>query len=72
MYAAHGGLVSRYLDDIGFKMARFIEKKGYLAYHQMATEGGNDERYLMGMTSKARCCWCRNRRFWSECINTHP
>lgn len=51
MYAAHGGLVARHLDDIGFKMARVIERKGYLAYHQMATEGGNDERYLMGMTS---------------------
>jgi len=51
MYAAHGGLVARHLDDIGFKLARFIERQGFLAYHQMATEGGNDERYLIGMTS---------------------
>ncbi|MFQ5821024.1 MAG: hypothetical protein ACE5I5_13610 [Candidatus Heimdallarchaeota archaeon] len=51
MYAAHGGLVSRHLDDIGFQLARFLEKEGYQTYHQMASAGGIDARYLMGLIS---------------------
>lgn len=51
MYAAHGGLVSRNLDDLGFKLARFLEKEGYQTYHQMASAGGVDARYLMGLIS---------------------
>jgi len=51
MYAAHGGLVARHLDDVTFKLARFIERKGYQAYFQMASEGGTDNRYLMGLLS---------------------
>ncbi|MFQ6126279.1 MAG: hypothetical protein ACE5R6_16970 [Candidatus Heimdallarchaeota archaeon] len=51
MYAAHGGLVSRHLDDFGFQLARFLEKEGYQTYHQMASAGGVDARYLMGLIS---------------------
>jgi len=51
MYVAHGGLVARNLDDIGFTLAKFVEKEGYQAYHQMSSEGGTDARYLMGLIS---------------------
>ncbi len=51
MYRGHYTFISQELDRIGYTVARFLEKKGFKAYHQMASTGGTDQRYLMGLLS---------------------
>lgn len=51
MFKGHSGFVSQELDRIGYATSRFLEKKNFKAYHQMASTGGVDERYLMGLLS---------------------
>jgi epoxyqueuosine reductase QueG len=51
MYRGHNYFVSQELDRVGFALARFLEKKGFRAYHQMASTGGTDQRFLMGLLS---------------------
>lgn len=51
MFRGHSNFISQELDRIGYSMARFIEKKGFKAYHQMASTGGVDQRYLIGLLS---------------------
>ncbi len=51
MFRGHNTFISQDLDRIGYSIARFLEKKGFKAYHQMASTGGTDTRYLMGLLS---------------------
>ncbi len=51
MIKGHITFVSRELDRTGYEISRFLEKKGYKAYHQMASEGGVDGRELVGFFS---------------------
>ena len=51
MFRGHNAFISQELDRIGYSIARFLEKKGFKAYHQMASTGGTDPRYLMGLLS---------------------
>ncbi len=51
VFAGHTGFVSEQLDEIGYTLARFLEKKGYRAFHQMSSRGGTDNRYLIGLFS---------------------
>ena len=51
MFRGHYTFISQDLDRIGYSIARFLEKKGFKAYHQMASTGGTDARYLTGLLS---------------------
>ena len=51
MFVGHSGFISQELDRIGYAMARFLEKNGFKAYHQMASAGGVDQRYLTSLLS---------------------
>jgi len=51
MFKGHNSFISQELDRIGYALARFLEKEGFKAYHQMASTGGTDERYLIGLLS---------------------
>lgn len=51
MFRGHNTFISQELDRIGYSIARFLEKKGFKAYHQMASTGGTDSSYLMGLLS---------------------
>ena len=51
MFRGHSTFISQELDRKGYEVARFLEKKGFKAYHQMASTGGTDELYLMGLLS---------------------
>ncbi len=51
MFRGHSTFISQELDRVGYAVARFLEKKGFKAYHQMASTGGTDQRYLMGLLS---------------------
>lgn len=51
VYAGHDDFVSGQLDEIGFALARFLERRGFKAYHQLASRGGVDRRYWMGLFS---------------------
>jgi epoxyqueuosine reductase len=51
MFRGHNTFISQELDRVGYAVARFLEKAGFKAYHQMASTGGTDERYLMGLLS---------------------
>jgi len=51
MFRGHSNFISQELDRIGYSMARFLERKGFKAYHQMASTGGVDQRYLIGLLS---------------------
>ena len=51
MFRGHSNFISQELDRIGYSVARFLERKGFKAYHQMASTGGVDQRYLMGLLS---------------------
>ncbi|MGD0159638.1 MAG: hypothetical protein ABSB89_05010 [Candidatus Bathyarchaeia archaeon] len=51
MFRGHNTFVSQELDRVGYSVARFLEKKGFKAYHQMASTGGTDQRYLSGLLS---------------------
>lgn len=51
MFQGHNTLVSQELDRVGYAIARFLEEKGFKAYHQMASKGGADKRYLKGLLS---------------------
>ncbi len=51
MFKGHSGFISQELDRIGYAIARFLEKNGFKAYHQMASAGGVDQRYLTSILS---------------------
>jgi len=51
MFKGHSDFISQQLDGVGYAVSRFLEKKGFKAYHQMASKGGVDQRYLMGLLS---------------------
>lgn len=51
MFKGHNTFISQQLDRVGYDLSRFLEKKGFKAYHQMASTGGVDQRYLMGLLS---------------------
>ncbi len=51
MYVGHNTFLSTQLDRLGFALARTLERKGFKAYHQLASQGGTDDRYLIGMLS---------------------
>lgn len=51
MFKGHSTFISQELDRIGYAIARYLEKKGFKAYHQLASKGGTDRRYLMGLLS---------------------
>ena len=51
MFVGHNTFLSTQLDRAGFTLARTLEKKGFKAYHQLASQGGTDDRYLVGMLS---------------------
>jgi epoxyqueuosine reductase len=51
MFAGHSDLISQRLDEIGYTVARSLERHGFKAYHQMASAGGVDQRYLTGLLS---------------------
>lgn len=51
MFLGHNTFISQNLDRIGYLIARFLEKKSFKAYHQMASTGGTDTRYLIGLLS---------------------
>jgi len=51
MFRGHNDFISQQLDRVGYAIARFLEKKGFKTYHQMASTGGVDQRYLMGLLS---------------------
>ena len=42
MFKGHGTFISQELDRVGYAVARVLEKKGFKAYHQMASAGGTD------------------------------
>lgn len=51
MFVGHNAFLSVQLDRIGYALARVLEKKGFKTYHQLASQGGTDDRYLIGMLS---------------------
>ena len=51
MFQGHNTFISQEIDRVGYSLARLLEKKGLRAYHQMASAGGTDQRYLMGLLS---------------------
>ncbi|MFO8109931.1 MAG: hypothetical protein R6U17_05350 [Thermoplasmata archaeon] len=51
MMKGHITFISQDLDRFGYQISRFLERKGYKAYHQMASEGGVDGRDLTGLFS---------------------
>jgi len=51
MFKGHNTFISQQLDRVGYELSRFLEKKGFKAYHQMASTGGVDQRYLVGLLS---------------------
>jgi len=51
MFVGHNSFLSSQLDTIGYALARTLERKGFKAYHQLASQGGTDDRYLVGMLS---------------------
>lgn len=51
MFQGHSGFISEELDRVGYSLARYLETKEFRAYHQMASKGGVDQRYLVGLLS---------------------
>ncbi|UCD95942.1 MAG: epoxyqueuosine reductase [Candidatus Bathyarchaeota archaeon] len=51
MFQGHNTFISQEIDRVGYSIARLLEKKGFKAYHQMASTGGTDQRFLMGLLS---------------------
>jgi len=51
MFGGHNEFLSTQLDRMGFALARTLERKGFEAYHQLSSQGGTDDRYLVGMVS---------------------
>lgn len=51
MFRGHIDFISQHLDTIGYALARFLETKGFKAFHQIASTGGTDQRYLIGLLS---------------------
>ena len=51
MFSGHNSLLSQQLDRAGYDLARHLERAGFLAYHQMSSTGGVDQRYLTGLLS---------------------
>ncbi|UCC33424.1 MAG: epoxyqueuosine reductase [Candidatus Bathyarchaeota archaeon] len=51
MVKGHSTFISQELDRAGYALARLLEKQAFKAYHQMASTGGTDERYLTGLLS---------------------
>jgi epoxyqueuosine reductase QueG len=51
MFVGHNAFLSAQLDRVGYALARDLERKGFKTYHQLASQGGTDDRYLIGMLS---------------------
>ena len=51
MFSGHNAFLSQKLDGAGYGLSRFLEEKGFNAYHQLASTGGVDGRYLTGLLS---------------------
>lgn len=51
MFSGHNTCISQQLDRVAYDLSRSLEKKGFKAYHQMASTGGTDQRYLVGLLS---------------------
>jgi epoxyqueuosine reductase QueG len=51
MFVGHNAFLSAQLDRVGYALARTLERKGFKTYHQLASQGGTDDRYLIGMLS---------------------
>jgi epoxyqueuosine reductase len=51
MFSGHNTFLSQQLDTAGYRLSRLLEKKGFHAYHQLASTGGIDGRYLTGLLS---------------------
>lgn len=51
MFSGHNTFISQQLDKVAYDLSRSLEKKGFRAYHQMASTGGTDQRYLVGLLS---------------------
>jgi epoxyqueuosine reductase len=51
MFSGHNAFLSQRLDSAGYDISRFLEKKGFRAYHQLASTGGVDGRFLTGLLS---------------------
>jgi len=51
MFSGHNAFLSQQLDAAGYRLSRFLEKRGFHAYHQLASTGGIDGRYLTGLLS---------------------
>lgn len=51
MFKGHNTFLSQELDRVGYAIARFLETKSFKAFHQMASTGGTDRGYLMGLLS---------------------
>ena len=51
VFVGHNALVSGEMDKIGYKLARFLERQGFRAYHQPYSGGGTDRRYILGFFS---------------------
>lgn len=51
MFGGHNTLLSQRLDEAGYLLSRFLEKKGFHAYHQLSSTGGVDGRFLTGLIS---------------------
>jgi len=57
LYAGHNESIASRLDGVGYLLARELEKRGFKAFHQMASRGGVDRRYLRGLLSTKHMAW---------------
>ncbi|KXA96610.1 hypothetical protein AKJ37_04810 [candidate division MSBL1 archaeon SCGC-AAA259I09] len=51
MIGGHISFISLELDRMGYKIATYLEREGFKTFHQLSTEGGVDDRYLLGLMS---------------------
>ena len=51
MFSVHSSFISQQLDKVAYDLSGSLEKKGFKAYHQMASIGGVDQRYPVGLLS---------------------
>ena len=51
MFSGHNAFLSQQLDAAGYGLSRLLEKKGFHSYHQLASTGGIDGRFLTGLLS---------------------
>ena len=51
MFSGHNAFLSQKLDGAGYGLSRLLEGRGFRAYHQLASTGGIDGRFLTGLLS---------------------